>query len=122
MRGVAILGSTGSIGKSALAVLGRILLTSGTPGRAEPSAREAMDALDALGGVEEGESYVRLAFAESLEASGDREAARAAIAAARVRILERAAMIHDPAWKESFLQLVSENARILELAREWRVA
>jgi serine/threonine protein kinase/tetratricopeptide (TPR) repeat protein len=104
----------------ALAVLGRIRLTGRAPDRAEPAAREAMDVLDGLGGVEEGESYVRLTFAEALEANGDHAAAREAIATARVRILERAAMIHDPAWKESFLERVRENARTLELARQWR--
>ena len=106
----------------ALAVLGRIRLTSSMPRRAEAPAREAMDVLEALGGVEEGESYVRLAFAEALDAAGDRDAARDAIATARVRIMERAAMIHDPAWKESFLSLVRENARTLELAKEWRIS
>jgi serine/threonine protein kinase/tetratricopeptide (TPR) repeat protein len=106
----------------ALAVLGRIRLIGARPERAEPSAREAMDVLDALGGVEEGESYVRLTFAEALDATGDHDAACDAIATARVRILERAAMIHDPAWKESFLERVRENARTLELARQWRVA
>jgi hypothetical protein len=106
----------------ALAVLGRIRLIGSKPERAEPAAREAMDVLDALGGVEEGESYVRLTFAEALDANGDHEAAREAIATARVRILERAAMIHDPGWKESFLERVLENARTLELAREWRIA
>jgi hypothetical protein len=80
-----------------------------------------MDVLDALGGVEEGESYVRLTYAEALDATGDRDAAREAIATARVRILERAAMIHDPRWKESFLERVRENARTLELAKQWRV-
>lgn len=105
----------------ALATLGRIYLTSGAPERAHEPAREAMDILDALGGVEEGESYVRLTSAEVLDANADREAAREAIATARVRILERAAMIHDPAWKESFLERVGENARTLELARLWRV-
>ena len=105
----------------ALAVLGRIRLTSSTPRRAEAPAREAMEVLDALGGVEEGESYVRLTFAEALEAAGDREAARDAIATARVRIMERAAMIHDPIWKDSFLERVRENARTLELARQWRL-
>ena len=75
--------------------------------------------LDSLGGVEEGEAYVRLAFAEALDAAGDRDAACEAIATARVRIMERAAMIHDPQWKESFLHLVPENARTLELAKEW---
>ncbi|MDB4934680.1 MAG: Adenylate cyclase [Labilithrix sp.] len=106
----------------ALAVLGRIRLTGSAPERAEPAAREAMDVLDSLGGVEEGESYVRLTFAEALDANGDHDAAREAIATARVRILERAAMIHDPSWKDSFLERVRENARTLELARQWRVA
>lgn len=105
----------------ALSVLGRIRLTGSNPERAEPPAREAMSILDALGGVEEGESYVRLTFAEALEANGDHEAAREAIATARVRIMERAAMIHDAGWKESFIGRVGENARILELARQWRV-
>jgi hypothetical protein len=30
-------------------------------------------------------------------------------------------MIHDPAWKDSFLTRVRENARTLELERQWRV-
>jgi hypothetical protein len=30
-------------------------------------------------------------------------------------------MIHDPQWKESFLHLVRENARTLELEKQWRV-
>jgi tetratricopeptide (TPR) repeat protein len=103
----------------ALAVLGRIRLDTSATRAAEPPAREAIDILDALGGIEEGESYVRLTFAEALEARGDREAAREAIATARVRVLERAATIHDPAWKKSFLEGVLENARTLTLAREW---
>ena len=103
----------------ALGVLGRIRLTSSSPRSAEAPAREAMAMLDSLGGVEEGEAYVRLAFAEALDAAGDRDAACEAIATARVRIMERAAMIHDPQWKESFLHLVPENARTLELAKEW---
>ena len=105
-----------------LAILGRIRLTGATPERALAVARDAMELLDGLGGIEEGESYVRLTFAEALEASGDHEAACEAIATARVRILERAAMIHDPAWKKSFLERVRENARTVELARQWRLA
>jgi len=105
----------------ALGLLGRIRLASSSPRSAEAPTREAMDLLDGLGGVEEGESYVRLAFAEALDAAGDREAAREALATARVRIMERAAMIHDDEWKDSFLQLVRENARTLELAKQWRI-
>mgnify|MGYP005852657035 CR=1 FL=1 len=104
------------------AVLARIHLLDARPDRAERPAREAMRLLDDLGGVEEGESYVRLTFAETLDAINEPDAAREAIATARVRILERAAMIRDPAWKERFLQRVQENALTLELARQWRVA
>jgi tetratricopeptide (TPR) repeat protein len=120
-RAIDAAGLTPPLRAYALAVLGRIRLTGRAPGDAEGPAREAMDVLDALGGVEEGESYVRLTYAEALEATGDRDAAREAIATARVRILERAAMIHDPRWKESFLERVRENARTLELAKQWRV-
>jgi ATP/maltotriose-dependent transcriptional regulator MalT len=107
------------IGAYGYAVLGRIHLDAGRPDRAESPAREAMRLLDTLGGVEEGESYLRLTFAETRLATGDHDGARDAIATARVRILERAAMIHDPAWKDSFLSRVRENARTLELSRSW---
>lgn len=107
----------------ALAVLGRVRLADPNALKlALPPASEGIAMLDALGGVDEGESYIRLVFAEALEASGEHEAARDAIATARVRILERRAMIQDPMQRESFVMLVKENARILELARLWRVA
>ncbi len=106
----------------AWAVLARIHLQSAGAHKAEAPAREANRILEALGGVEEGEAYIRLVFAETLEALGEHDAALEAIKTARVRVLERAAMIQDPAWKQSFLERVRENARTLELARQWRVA
>jgi hypothetical protein len=45
------------------------------------------------------------------------EEGREALSAARARLLGRADRIHDPAWRESFLTRVPDNARILELAR-----
>lgn len=114
--------STPPIRAFACAVLARIHLLKSRPDQAALPAREAVGLLDALGGIEEGESYVRLAHAETLEALGDHDGAKEAVATARVRILERAAMIRDPAWKESFVTKVTENARTLELARLWRVA
>ncbi|MBS2015084.1 MAG: protein kinase [Deltaproteobacteria bacterium] len=119
---IEVAGVTPPLRAYALAVLGRIHLRGSAPDRAEAPAREAMTVLDALGGVEEGESYVRLTFAEALEAAGDHDGACDAIATARVRILERAAMIRDPLWKDSFLERVRENARTLELARQWRIS
>jgi hypothetical protein len=78
-----------------------------------------MELLEALGGVEEGESLVRLVFAEAKQATGDAEGARAAIAAARERLLARARRVDDPAFRQSFLRDVAENAHTLRLAREW---
>ncbi|HEY8077211.1 MAG TPA: AAA family ATPase, partial [Labilithrix sp.] len=106
----------------ALAVLGRVLLQDARPHQAEEPARDAMNLLDALGGIEEGESFVRLTFAETLDAIGDHDGACDAIRDARVRLLERAANIRDETWKVSFLEKVGENARTFELARDWRVA
>jgi tetratricopeptide (TPR) repeat protein len=105
----------------ALAVLARVLLQAGRTDEALVPAREAVLLVETLGGVEEGESYVRLTLAEALESSADHEGAAEAVAAARVRILERAALINEPFWKERFLDHVHENARTALLAREWRV-
>lgn len=81
-----------------------------------------MEQVEALGGVDEGEAEVRLVFAEALDASGARAAAIAAIAAARVRLLERAARITGDTWRRSFLENVPEHGRTIELARAWLVA
>jgi tetratricopeptide (TPR) repeat protein/predicted Ser/Thr protein kinase len=104
-----------------LSILASVYLASGRPERAEGPAREANELLESLGGVEEGEAHIRLTLAEVLHAIGATEEAREAIATARVRILERAAMIQDPQWKDSFVERVRENVRTLELARAWRV-
>jgi hypothetical protein len=105
-----------------MAILTGVHLRNGRPDRAEPWARDSMRLLEALGGVEEGEAYIRLMYAEALDAVGDQTGAREAIATARVRILERTAMIQDAQWKDTFVQKIRENARTLELARTWRVS
>jgi hypothetical protein len=51
---------------------------------------------------------------------GDIAGAREAIQTARVRILERTAMIQDAQWKDTFVQQVRENSRTLELFRTWK--
>lgn len=114
-------GATPPLRAFGLAILAGTHLKNGRSDRAESCARDAIQLLDELGGVEEGEAYIRLTYAESLEALGDRAGAREAIATARVRILERTAMIQDAHWKESFVQKVRENVRTLELARAWQV-
>jgi tetratricopeptide (TPR) repeat protein len=100
----------------ALATLALLYVAKSDPEGALAAAREAMDLLTSLGGMEEGESRVRLAYAEALEAVGDREAARAALAEATRRLEERAAKIQDPELRESFLRGLPENARTLMLA------
>jgi predicted ATPase len=103
----------------ALAMLARVHLALGMPEAAREQARLGLELLESLGGIDEGESLVRLVWAEALYATGDRGAAEAAIALAAERLLERAAKIGDPTWRDRFLQGVPENARTLELARAW---
>ena len=64
-------------------------------------------------------SFVRLAHAEALHATGAHEAARRAIADARVRLITIADRIPDPERRNSFLDGVPENARTLALAQSW---
>jgi tetratricopeptide (TPR) repeat protein len=99
-----------------LAALARTLLAQGRAPDALVSAREAYELLEMLGGVEEGESLVRLMFAETARCGGDD--ATAVIDRARFRLLARAEKITDPAWRASFLEKIPENARTLELASE----
>jgi tetratricopeptide (TPR) repeat protein len=103
----------------ALGVLARVLLTREKARAALEAAREGVALRDALAGMEEGEALLRLALAESLDASGDRRAAEDAIRAARERLLARAAGIPEPGFRQSFLRRVPENARTLALARAW---
>ena len=103
----------------ALAALAHVLLAEGRPADAIAPAREAMDLLEALGGMEEGEAFVRLIFAESLDRTGDRAAARAILEPSRAQILARADKISDPSWRRSYLESIPEHARTLALASAW---
>ncbi len=103
----------------ALAALARARLGRGDTAGALEASRAAMQILSGLRGIEFGEALIRLASAEALEAAGDRAAAASAIAAARLRLLQRAASISSEARRESFLRNVPENARTLDLAARW---
>jgi serine/threonine protein kinase/tetratricopeptide (TPR) repeat protein len=112
----------------ALGTLASILLQAANPsapvtaerrGEALAAAREAEALLASLSGTDEGESLVRLVFAEALWANGEDSAARGAIAKADARIRERASKIADGALKASFLEQVEENRRTLALVKEW---
>jgi hypothetical protein len=111
-----------SLQVAALGVSSRARLARGDAAGALEAARAAHGALQRLGEIEEGESMVRLAFAEALEQSGGRDDARGALAVAHQRLLARADRIEEPAWRARFLHAVPVNARILALADEWRAA
>jgi tetratricopeptide (TPR) repeat protein len=104
---------------SALGMVAQIQLAQGRPNDAFFTAAQAMTLLASLGGLEEGETRVRLVHAESLFETGATEGARQAIADAKRLLLERAAKIADPQHREAFLGAVPENARVMELASAW---
>ena len=100
----------------ALAYLADLALNRKAARIARTAADEAMAIFEALGGVEEGESLIRLVHALSLEANGDIQGAVRAIAEARRRLLERAGHVSDPRLRRSFLDHIPENARTLTAA------
>jgi eukaryotic-like serine/threonine-protein kinase len=118
-RAVAELGGAPSVQVYALATLVMVRLAQKRNDEALLDARRAMALFDQLGGIEEGEALVRLAIAETLEATGDHEGARAAIAIARSHLLERAEKLRAAGFRESFLARVPDHARTLALAEAW---
>jgi tetratricopeptide (TPR) repeat protein len=93
--------------------LARVLVRAGRPADALGHARRGHAILEQLGAIEEGESTVRLALAEALAATGDAAGAQAALAAARQRVLDRAARISDPQHRERFLTQIPEHVATL---------
>jgi hypothetical protein len=100
-------------------VVASVALARGQPEEAFAAASEVMEWIEVRGGVGHQEGRLYLTRAEALLALGEVEAGREALAAARERLLERAANIEDPALRESFLGRVPENARTLALAAAW---
>ncbi|MFO0658385.1 MAG: hypothetical protein U0165_00930 [Polyangiaceae bacterium] len=103
----------------ALALLAEILLHRERADEAHLAALEASGILEVLGGLDEGEGLVRLAYAKSLHALGKTAEAHAAIRVARDRARQRAEKISDPTWRRSFLEKVGENREAIQLAAEW---
>jgi tetratricopeptide (TPR) repeat protein len=103
-----------------LATLSALRLTQGRAGDALTAAEDAVARCLTMGGCGMFRGvFVRLARAEALHATGAHDAARRAIADARVQLLRIADRIDDPAYRQSFLDCVPENARTLALARMW---
>jgi eukaryotic-like serine/threonine-protein kinase len=101
---------------AAKGILARARLGGGDVPGALAAAREAQAALEHFGEIEEGDSMVRLTYAEALVAAGEQTQAYAALAAARDHLLARAERVADLGWRRRFLHEVPVNARILALA------
>lgn len=119
---IELLANHGPVRAHAYAVLAQIALVRGDPRTALEPANEGVRILDALGGIEEGESLVRLVWAESLASVGPETDARQAISIAYRRLVERAEKIRDATWRQWFLEVVPENVRTRELATAWGCA
>ncbi len=116
---IELLANHGPVRAHAYAVAAQIALVRGDPRAAIGPAGEGIKILDALGGIEEGESLVRLVWAESLASVGPEADARRAISVAYQRLIERAEKIRDATWRQWFLEVVPENVRTRELAVAW---
>ncbi len=101
------------------AILARALLAQALAEEALDVADRGLALLERLGGIDDGESIIRLTHAEALAAAGRQREAHEALARARQRVLERAARIGDPELRAGFLAGVPENRRTLELADAW---
>ena len=105
----------------ALATLAALRLVQGRPAEALAAAEEATGKAASMGACSiffRG-AFLHLTHAECLEATGDHAAAREAITKARAWILAVADKIGDPAYRSSYLEVVPENRKTLELARAW---
>jgi tetratricopeptide (TPR) repeat protein len=103
----------------AVATLASVLLAQGERDEALQQATAAMDDFTLLGGIEEGESFVRLVHAKALAACGDGQSAAVAIVASRDRLLARAKRIGDAAQRATFLHAIPENRETFELSEAW---
>lgn len=105
----------------ALATLAALRLTQGRFEVALTTAEEGMAMMEVMGACSHffRDAFLRLVHAECLEATGNHDAAKGAIAKAKEWIFLVAARIGDDEYRKSFLENVPENQRILELAQQW---
>jgi len=99
---------------TAFAALAAAKLGRGDVAGALAAAHQGMALLAELGALEEGEEHLRLTLAAALAAAGSHGESQAVLSEACQRVLERAAKIRDPRWRQSFLENVPENARLVD--------
>jgi len=100
----------------AFATLGALLLRQRRAEQALGVSERAIELLRQLGGVEEGESLIRLVYVVALRANHQLDAAEVALSEATARLIERANRISDLEWRQSFLENIAENTRTLARA------
>jgi tetratricopeptide (TPR) repeat protein len=116
-RAAGMLGRAPAERALALALLARARLGRGKIHEASVVAHEAYyGALEAMGAMGECETVVRLAYAESLLAAQDIEAAQPVLLRARERLHVRAANLGPRADGAAFCKNVPHNAQTLRLA------
>ncbi|MDI1442863.1 serine/threonine-protein kinase [Polyangium sp. 6x1] len=103
----------------ALALIAAIAIARNNVLEAYQKASEAMQILGRLEGIEEGESLIQWTYALALRVNGAEVEALQQITEARRRLLKRADRISDPRWRQSFLEQVPDNARVMEFAAIW---
>jgi len=103
----------------ALATRAQIQLATGDAPAALRSATAAHDGLVGLQRIQEGESLIRLTWAEALYHNGRHEDAHAALHTALQSVDERARGIARADLRRSFRERLPENARISTLSQEW---
>jgi serine/threonine protein kinase/tetratricopeptide (TPR) repeat protein len=101
-----------------LAVLAEVRLAEGDAVAALRAARAGRSLLAELGGIDEGEAYLRLQLGRALVAAGERAEARTVLSEAAARLAVRARGIADPAKRRGFLESVPENAATVALLGE----
>jgi len=119
--GLALLGDAPPMRAAGLAILSRIVRERGRSDDGLTAAREALEILERLGGVTDGETLVHVALAEALHACGHEEEARFEIGITRDALLARAATLGNDAWRRTFLEGISEHADALAHAAAWGV-
>ncbi|MDC3959619.1 serine/threonine protein kinase [Polyangium jinanense] len=102
----------------ALAMQASIELANRRAPEALDRAGEAMEILEGLSGVEEGESLIRLVHAASLRAAGRKADAKRRIDEAQAGLLAKADRIGDERWRSVFLRNEPDNAQLMSLAKK----
>jgi tetratricopeptide (TPR) repeat protein len=106
----------------ALAIGATVLLDAGRAEEALCLAAQGVALLAQIGGAEEAEHLVRIAYARSLLLTGRTGDADRALAEACRHLHAQAATIRDADLRRSFLERVDEHARLLALASSRDVA